>query len=281
LFAEKGRIANRLLPPNVRYIEFSEKEFEVLVRRKIGVFPRRWRSYKICDFRPAFGHLFEEYFEGHEFWGYCDTDLIFGNISKFLTPEILADHDRIFASGHLSLIRNSEKLRLLYQEGEGVLNFRHVFATGESLIFDEWQGFYKICVKAGLRQYLHGSVVADIDPDSFRLRVVGKSRNYPDQVFVWERGRLLRLYRSAGKINEEEFIYIHLQKRGFVLTAVELGETFLINPGSFLSYRDRSEVFNHGCFLEFFPWWHGYLNRRMRNLVQMIVNKCFRWNANL
>lgn len=143
LFAEKAQMGNRPLPANVRYIEFSREAFTALVNQKIGIFPRQWRNYKICDFKPAFGHLLEEYFNGFHFWGYCDIDLLFENILQFLTSSVLANHDRIFAGGHFSLMKNSPRLCLLYQEGSGEFEFRHVFSTGKYLGLDEWNGFYR------------------------------------------------------------------------------------------------------------------------------------------
>ena len=171
-------MGDRPLPANVRYIEFSREAFTALVNQKIGIFPRQWRNYKICDFKPAFGHLLEEYFNGFHFWGYCDIDLLFENILQFLTSSVLANHDRIFAGGHFSLMKNSPRLCLLYQEGSGEFEFRHVFSTGKYLGFDEWNGFYKICVKAGVRQYFD-DYIADIDPDSFRLKLTGNIKTNP------------------------------------------------------------------------------------------------------
>ena len=46
------------------------------------------RPYKLCDYRPLYGKIFEDYIEGYEFWGFCDCDMIFGDISKFtLIPQ--------------------------------------------------------------------------------------------------------------------------------------------------------------------------------------------------
>ncbi len=45
-------------------------------------------SYKLTDYKVAYGEIFKEFLKGFDFWGYCDIDLIFGNIRKFITVSI-------------------------------------------------------------------------------------------------------------------------------------------------------------------------------------------------
>ena len=47
------------------------------------------KPYKLCDFRPAYGEVFYDYIKDYDFWGYCDTDLVWGDLRKFFTEEIL------------------------------------------------------------------------------------------------------------------------------------------------------------------------------------------------
>ena len=77
-------------------------------------------GYKICDLRPMFGALHEEEFSGYDFYGWCDTDLLFGDIRSFYTNEVLARYhvlsthaDRI--SGHFALFRNTRRNRTMYR----------------------------------------------------------------------------------------------------------------------------------------------------------------------
>jgi hypothetical protein len=32
--------------------------------------------YKICDWKPFYGHIFREYLVAYDFWGHCDMDII-------------------------------------------------------------------------------------------------------------------------------------------------------------------------------------------------------------
>tara|TARA_R110000737_G_C14622045_1_gene493504 strand:- start:2103 stop:3026 length:924 start_codon:yes stop_codon:yes gene_type:complete len=76
--------------------------------------------YKICDLRPLFGKIHSRTVEGYDFFGWMDIDLLLGDISAFLTPEILNSYD-VFSthadriSGHFALFRNNLKNKEVYK----------------------------------------------------------------------------------------------------------------------------------------------------------------------
>lgn len=46
--------------------------------------------YKLCDFRPAFGHIFKEYIDGYDFGGYADSgDTLYGDLRALMLDYIL------------------------------------------------------------------------------------------------------------------------------------------------------------------------------------------------
>ena len=82
------------VPANVQFVDGSLRDFERLVERKTGMSVSLELPYKLCDYKPAFGLLFEDYLDGVDFWGHCDVDVVWGNIRKFLaTDEILSRYD--------------------------------------------------------------------------------------------------------------------------------------------------------------------------------------------
>lgn len=74
------------------------------------------RAYKICDFRPAYSYIFQEELEKYQFWGYCDLDLIFGDIDKYLSDELLSENFVIGKYGHFSIYQNNEEIRYLFMD---------------------------------------------------------------------------------------------------------------------------------------------------------------------
>lgn len=110
-------------PDNVKVIPFTLAAFNELARRKTGlavaVEPRF--AYKLCDLKPLYGAIFEEYLTGYDFFGFGDLDVILGDTRSFFTPELLAAHDVVsnreaYLSGSMALLRNTPALRFLYRE---------------------------------------------------------------------------------------------------------------------------------------------------------------------
>ena len=53
----------------------------------------RHHPYTLVEYKPAYGHIFSDYIKDHTHWGYADLDQIFGDSSKWITPDELTDYD--------------------------------------------------------------------------------------------------------------------------------------------------------------------------------------------
>ena len=42
----------------------------------------------LCNYKVMYGKIFEEELKPYDFWGFCDCDLVFGNLRKFFTDDI-------------------------------------------------------------------------------------------------------------------------------------------------------------------------------------------------
>lgn len=166
------------------------------------------RPYKICDFRPAFGEIFASEFRGYRYWGYCDADVVFGDLLPSIKEAADAGFDKIFQRGHLSLVRNDDRMNSLFRSNETVVDWRMVFQSSESRLFDEGGGFYQLLEDSGATVYEPGNLF-DIDPRQFRLVASnGASRAY----FYMREGKIFETDRSReGQMREGRSI--HLQKR--------------------------------------------------------------------
>ncbi len=124
---------------NIRFIPLTREEFNSLTTNKLGFKVEIKNPYKVCDFKPAYGKIFEDYLSDHNFWGYCDIDLIFGKINHFIDNEFLEKFDIIsfyhrFLSGPLCLYRNIDKINLLYQR---IPDYIPILKNPSCLSFDE------------------------------------------------------------------------------------------------------------------------------------------------
>jgi hypothetical protein len=127
------------LPDNAEIRHFTLEQINELASERLGFKTDISLPLKLCDFKPAFGKIFEHFLEGYNYWGYCDIDLILGNLSKFILPFYADALDVIsfyrgFMSGPFCLFRNAEKTLNLYSK---VSSHRTVLQSPEHNAFDE------------------------------------------------------------------------------------------------------------------------------------------------
>lgn len=187
-------------------------------------------AYKACDARAFYGVLYESLLAGYDFWGYCDIDLVFGDIRKYLTDEILDVNDRFYEFGHLNIYRNNDEVNHWYKLPGSIYTFEEVFSNPAKTTFEEYYGINRICEKNGLRWYRDVDY-ADIKPRYENAMIVSHGvPNYEQQVYYWEDGHAYRAFVSGKNVCVEEFVYIHHQKRRLKMPFVPSFE----EPGYYL-----------------------------------------------
>jgi len=130
---------NLAFPDNVRIMPYSIEQFKVDAAKALGFEVAVESGYKLCDFKPAFGTIFSDYLTDYEFWGYCDVDVIFGNIRLFMTDKLLEEYDIISArhdylTGCFALYRNRPFFLELFKQSK---DYRKVFTEPRNFFFDE------------------------------------------------------------------------------------------------------------------------------------------------
>jgi hypothetical protein len=106
---------------NLTQVRLTLSDLSELISRKTGIGVNIRRPYKICDYKPAIGHICEEYLKSYDYWGHCDTDLIFGPIRKLLGAHLQTGKHVIsivpnYISGSFFLVRNTPEVNRLYQK---------------------------------------------------------------------------------------------------------------------------------------------------------------------
>lgn len=192
-------------PSNTRFVRMELRELSQIVNDRVGVkVPLSPR--KLCDIKPAYGDVFSEYLKDADFWGFCDLDIIWGDIRGFITDELLAQYDVISSrknriSGHFTILRNSESVRLLYRD---VPNYKDCFQQDQQSWFDE----------TVLSDYLlarstsNGGVPAVYWDKVLLNQERGRDshQEYCLDKWLWQGGKLYRLERGAVA---EEIMYLH------------------------------------------------------------------------
>jgi hypothetical protein len=234
------------LPSNVKRQEYS---FEMLQKKfaENFDFPIRLAvPYKFCDYKPSYGEVFAEYLSGYDFWGYCDADLIWGDIRHYLTDEILEANERIFTRGHCSLFRNNKQVNAYYRTlpGNGHLNCREVYQSDANWCFDEWAGhcgggISVIFKENGIPTY-DEPVMADILVGRGRFTVNRRPDLKEVDWFEYEDGKLYAA--TGGGTHREELMYCHFQKRPVSLqNHGQWRHLKLVPVGTVLEWEDREK----------------------------------------
>ena len=249
-------------PANVKVHYCSFQEIVHLIQSKFEYEIALTRPYKLCDFRPAFGAIFEEYLINYDFWGYGDMDLILGNIRQFLTKEILDAHDRILTHGPLSLMRNTTRFTNLFKnEINGISRFKEVSQMATNTSFDEYgsKSFYAICTEHKVRIYKNNLCFADINSWRKHFELTGvmylcdekekqqliweKSTSSSNSAFLFDKGTLTRYYTRGSELCSKEYLYVHFQKRAMNYDkTLHLKDSFIMIPNQFVPNDTNIDV---------------------------------------
>ncbi len=201
--------------------------------------------YELCKYKPAYGIIFKEYIANYDFWGYCDIDLIFGDIRKFITDDILSRYEKILSHGHFSLYKNCDKINKLFMtKRKDCMYYKDVFSSKISWNnFDEYPyGVSRIAKMENIKVF-EKMIFADLDMFTYTFR---KLTSYYEteqddkediiQYFKWEDGKLLNIIYNNDNIQENELMYVHFQKRKMEISSEEnLENRYVIVPNEFLS----------------------------------------------
>lgn len=140
-------ISNQKQDSNIKYIPFSIEKFNSIASAKLGFEVNVINGLKICDFRPAFGVIFNSFINNYDYWGYSDTDIIYGNLRNFLDDDILT-YDYIsvrddYPSGFFSIFKNDSLVNSLFSLSK---DYRELFLKKDNTLFEECGGAYsEVC----------------------------------------------------------------------------------------------------------------------------------------
>jgi hypothetical protein len=203
------------LPVNIKVIYKTLHEISLLATEKLGFGVNIKHGYKLCDFKPAYGFIFSDILKAYDFWGYCDIDIIFGNIRDFITDELLKNYDLIstrpdWIPGCFLIYKNIEKLNTLFMHSK---DYRQVFTTDKHCCFDETNFAHQ--------EFEAGKCYLEIHTEiESMMHVVQKmeAQNYIKpffELYIIEGGRQGKLKWRSGKLiykNRFEILLYHLIK---------------------------------------------------------------------
>ena len=241
------------LPSNLHIIKSDFENMQQLFKGKFSNLEVYIdNTYKLCDFRPAYGYIFEDLIDKYhlDYWGFCDPDVIWGKISFFLKEYgfYKKNYDKVGYLGHFQFFSVNQKF--LFKEivdNEKFRNYKYVFTHKYAYHFDEEIGIGLIAKKSGIK-------IMDFECDppyvdvltnklQFYTNPNAKYYNLP-RYLKWNREYGLYQYvLSNSKYMELPVMYVHLQKRKMYIEAnLENEQTFYIFPNKFISKKTKTNI---------------------------------------
>lgn len=283
-------MADYQLPANVRLFRHSFAEIQQRIHELFDaeLAPSSAsidRPYKLCDYKPAYGHIFADLFAGYDYWGYYDIDTIWGNILKFIPDNADGHLVKIFPCGHLCFVRRQAPYDQIYRlvnqvagtdcrnnmSGRLVSTWQQCFASDQSHYYDE---------EGGLEPWFeaHPELAAYTNVDFDNVLPPWRfdhflSVNFPQKshflAYSFNQGTLCRHYIRGLQMVCEEVSYLHVSKRRLKVCA-DVQDHFLIRPN----------CITEGSQWNFFQLlWHAR-PRYLRQIACRILRKVFPLHAN-
>lgn len=118
-------------------------DFNRAVAEALGALCNKKDGHSFSDARPMFAEVFPERVKGFEWWGWCELDVVLGDLDSMLPP-LLDAHDAVSAfhtavCGPLMLFRNRPDVNNLFRHG----NWEQVLAEPGYCNFEEIQGEHR------------------------------------------------------------------------------------------------------------------------------------------
>lgn len=222
-------------PENVKVKYILYEDFKKRIKEHFDFPVVIDRPWKLCEFRPTYGEIFKEELQKYDFWGYCDSDLIWGNIRKFITDDILEKYEKIGFQGHSTLYKNTPEVNGRYKTViPQKVDYKKIFNSKEGHCFDE-NGMCEIYDYLNI-PYFRETNFAHLDRfhTSFFLGHLPVEEDYKNkrQVFIWENGKINRYYLDKQEVKTEEFMYLHFFSSPitYKINQVKLNKRYVARP---------------------------------------------------
>ncbi len=224
---------------NIKFINMSFEDIKKIIKEKIGTDIKS--VYKLCDYKPTYGYIFESYIHEYEYWGFCDLDVIFGDLSKYLNSKKTEEFFKIYDLGHLSILKNTRETREAFRDFEymnknyaDILNSEYIFVFDETYD-EEHKGINGVLEQKGLKIYTNRKEYADLDIkyNNFYPNYYQKEKHY---YFKYQNNKLL-LENLDDKNFEREVAYVHLQQKKNLKIFDNITDDFMVTPKGFFNIQ--------------------------------------------
>lgn len=257
-------------PENVKFVKCSFSELKQKIQNLYDFRISLESPYRLCNFRPAYGEIFNDLIKNYDYWGFCDIDLIWGNLRALLPQEAI--YDKIGTFGHLTMIKNTLENNRLYRYKEA---YKIAFTNNLPLFFDE-NTFNKICEKHNLKIY--DLKIADLYPRFKNHYIVSERKKnvIRKNIFYWDEQKgLYSIQKTDNGFKKSEYAYVHFLKRP-MKNKVSTTNSFYIVPNSMInSNDDYKTLYKRYCKDGiFYAYWKNSF--KWKNFKERLYNRLYK-----
>ena len=224
-------------PSNVSVVYSSLGKIKEIIESKMKFEISLNRPYKLCDFRPCYGFIFSEYLTDYDLWGYCDLDMLFGDLGKFLNDALFEKYEKISYMGHMSLLKNCDEVNHCFMK----CDYKAVLQNPKNRIFDEIRfspNINELLINNGYSIFKLENV-ADVGLEKYNFELYGMGNgnrctkiSRAPVIFRYNKQKLFQLMVINGKLEVNEILYVHFQKRNII--SHDLKTNFLLVPNEII-----------------------------------------------
>lgn len=239
--------------PNIKINPFTTTEFSNLVSAKLQYPFTLSNGYKLCDLKPMYGKIFEDYISQYNFWGVSDVDIILGDLQPLLTDQLLNEYDIIslykyFISGPFCLFRNTEEVNTLFEKSA---DYKAVLDNPKFVGFDEacgidtvwqiWKGIPILETDAPYESFSH--VVLNPEKCTLRLYLKEKitDKNLNKEKIRYNNGHLFM-------DDTEIYLYHYILNKGnitFNTPKYKKDQPFIFTKNGFFYENQKGKAIGH------------------------------------
>jgi hypothetical protein len=208
-------------PANVTMKRMDLREFNARASAVVGVpitiEPALVR--KICDFKPLYGLMFADDLRAFDWWAYSDLDVIWGDVRRFVTDDLLNSHIVISPrqrklGGHGTFWRNTEANNRTFEIVPDVVshltNPHYVRVDENILTHCLRERIAKSSYKARPKIYWEQEMTITAQ---YQKDLLAAARDWQ---MTWRDGRA---YDAEGR----EVMYLHFHKLVSCLSSIDFG----------------------------------------------------------
>lgn len=225
---------------NVRFFIIQKNDFAERVKLACGVnyVDLDKFGYHCNQFRPMFGEMFSDLLINYDYWGYVDTDVVFGDIRSFFPDDLLNSYDKFLERGHFTIFKNDKAInkRYLLTKKWCKIDYEKICKTSLNFGFDEMHGINVVYEKEGFSYYKNFRILLDCDICTHELTPCQKDNPFfkKPAYLIYGQGRLTCFNSLTGE--NKDILYAHFQKRKMVINSDYCPDsTFYIYPNCIIS----------------------------------------------